>query len=172
MKNALISVSLASTLSQLRTYNIFILLILITTLQMSPILSFHHIISRRGRLLQVSTPLINRYKSRLCSSQPKLSTVYVAVGSNVEPRFPSLQKATSMLSSLPSTKLIDTSFMYETKPMYVEDQPSFLNAAVKLETALEPGDLLDELKRIEVRRKGPLLGQSCEQRAERETQRR
>ena len=44
---------------------------------------------------------------------------------------------------------MDTSFLYETKPMYVMDQPSFLNAAVELETELEPMELLRELKKIE-----------------------
>ena len=33
--------------------------------------------------------------------------------------------------------------------MYVTDQPSFLNAAVELETQLKPMQLLEELKKIE-----------------------
>mmetsp|Transcript_22867 Transcript_22867/g.47426 ORF Transcript_22867/g.47426 Transcript_22867/m.47426 type:complete len:637 (-) Transcript_22867:14-1924(-) len=82
-------------------------------------------------------------------SDPLCASVYVALGSNIEPRFPSLQRAAEMLTTLPTTSLEETSFLYETKPMYVEDQPSFLNAAVKLETDLQPQDLLQHLKRIE-----------------------
>lgn len=39
--------------------------------------------------------------------------------------------------------------VYETAPMYVEDQPSFLNAAASAETDLGPLALLDRLKLAE-----------------------
>jgi 2-amino-4-hydroxy-6-hydroxymethyldihydropteridine diphosphokinase len=39
--------------------------------------------------------------------------------------------------------------VYETRPMYVEDQPAYLNAVGELETTLGPRALLDELHRIE-----------------------
>lgn len=42
-----------------------------------------------------------------------------------------------------------TSFLYETPPMYVENQPWFLNAACRLNTNLEPAALLNRLKSLE-----------------------
>ncbi len=44
------------------------------------------------------------------------------------------------------------SSLYETAPMYVTDQPSFLNAAARTETPLAPEALLDLLKQVEIRR--------------------
>lgn len=41
--------------------------------------------------------------------------------------------------------------LYETAPMYLEEQPAFLNAMVVLECDLEPLELLAELHRIEQR---------------------
>lgn len=46
-------------------------------------------------------------------------------------------------------RLVRASAVYETAPMYVEDQPSFLNAAVLGETDRGPLSLLRLLKRIE-----------------------
>ncbi len=40
-------------------------------------------------------------------------------------------------------KIIKTSSLYETKPMYIEDQGWFLNGAAKVETELTPRELLD-----------------------------
>lgn len=42
-----------------------------------------------------------------------------------------------------------TSLLYETPPMYVEDQPWFLNAACRLSTELDPAVLLERLKALE-----------------------
>ena len=43
------------------------------------------------------------------------------------------------------------SSLYVSEPRDVHDQPEFTNAAVELETELEPADLLVELKAIEMR---------------------
>ena len=42
------------------------------------------------------------------------------------------------------------SSLYVSEPRDVHDQPEFTNAAVELETELEPADLLVELKAIEM----------------------
>lgn len=42
-----------------------------------------------------------------------------------------------------------TSFLYETVPMYLEDQPRFLNTACRLLTELGPVDLLERVKNLE-----------------------
>ena len=43
-------------------------------------------------------------------------------------------------------RLVDTSFLYETPPAYVLDQPPFLNCAASLRTNLSPAQLLARIK--------------------------
>ncbi|KAJ2503254.1 trifunctional dihydropteroate synthetase [Coemansia sp. RSA 1972] len=79
-------------------------------------------------------------------------SAYIALGSNVGDRLANLHQALVYLNTdLPQSRLVDTSFLYETAPMYMTDQPLFLNAACKVQTKLEPLMLLDELKRIEAK---------------------
>ncbi len=53
------------------------------------------------------------------------------------------------LGRLPGTRVLACSGFFETDPVGFEEQPPFVNAAVKIETVLGPGDLLDSVKRIE-----------------------
>jgi 2-amino-4-hydroxy-6-hydroxymethyldihydropteridine diphosphokinase len=46
-------------------------------------------------------------------------------------------------------QVVRVSSLYESAPRDSVDQPRFLNAALELETDLEPADLLAELKRLE-----------------------
>lgn len=46
-------------------------------------------------------------------------------------------------------KLVAESAVYESEPVGYKDQPWFLNMAVKIETDLEPEDLLKTVKNIE-----------------------
>lgn len=46
-------------------------------------------------------------------------------------------------------RISKTSHLYETKPMYYDDQEAFLNGVCEVETTLSPLDLLDLLQRIE-----------------------
>jgi 2-amino-4-hydroxy-6-hydroxymethyldihydropteridine diphosphokinase len=46
--------------------------------------------------------------------------------------------------------VVRVSSLYETEPRDLLDQPIFTNAAMELETDLEPGELLNHLKRLEV----------------------
>lgn len=45
--------------------------------------------------------------------------------------------------------VIKTSSLYETKPMYYDDQDPFLNGVCQIETSLEPIPLLEVLQSIE-----------------------
>ena len=74
---------------------------------------------------------------------------YVALGSNLGDSRQHLLSAVEALAALPHTEVIARSRIYRTPPWGVLDQPDFLNAAVALETALEPYDLLDALLAIE-----------------------
>jgi 2-amino-4-hydroxy-6-hydroxymethyldihydropteridine diphosphokinase len=74
--------------------------------------------------------------------------VYLALGTNLGDRLANLRAAIDAL--LPEIRVIAESNIYETPPWGVEDQPAFLNMAVKCETALEPESFLKRLKQIEV----------------------
>ncbi|KAF9408898.1 trifunctional dihydropteroate synthetase [Podila epigama] len=74
---------------------------------------------------------------------------YLALGSNMGDSAANLTNALKMLEQGGHIRVVDTSFLYETPPMYVTDQPPFLNAACKINTDLAPLDLLKKLKEIE-----------------------
>jgi len=87
---------------------------------------------------------------------------YIALGSNIGDRETNVKKALDLLKE--KTKIIRTSALYETKPMYIEDQGLFLNGAAKIETELTLRELLIFLKSIEqklgrkpVERNGPRI---------------
>ena len=46
-------------------------------------------------------------------------------------------------------RIVRTSYLRTTAPMYVTDQPAFLNGAVEVETTLAPLELLRAIKRVE-----------------------
>jgi 2-amino-4-hydroxy-6-hydroxymethyldihydropteridine diphosphokinase len=75
--------------------------------------------------------------------------VVVALGSNVGDSLGFLRQATSELANLLTD--LKSSPIYRTVPMYVEDQPAYLNAAVSGETSLGPLALLAALKGLEER---------------------
>jgi dihydroneopterin aldolase / 2-amino-4-hydroxy-6-hydroxymethyldihydropteridine diphosphokinase / dihydropteroate synthase len=58
--------------------------------------------------------------------------VYLGIGSNIEYRQSNFNNALSMLLADGTVNLVTTSFLYETAPMYVVDQPKFLNAVIKV----------------------------------------
>ena len=57
--------------------------------------------------------------------------VYIALGSNLGNRLETIEKALSVLESH-GIHVQDVSALYESEPMYVEDQPQFLNAVCKV----------------------------------------
>ncbi|MCD8199490.1 MAG: 2-amino-4-hydroxy-6-hydroxymethyldihydropteridine diphosphokinase, partial [Coriobacteriaceae bacterium] len=71
------------------------------------------------------------------------------LGSNIEPRLERLDAACEALRHLPHTWLAAVSSIYESEPAYKEDQASFANAVVSLQTTLPPEDLLRRLQDIE-----------------------
>lgn len=58
-------------------------------------------------------------------------TAYIAIGSNMGNRMQNIVNALSRLL-LADVSIEDTSFLYETSPMYVTDQANFLNACIKV----------------------------------------
>lgn len=72
----------------------------------------------------------------------------VAFGSNIGDRVSHIENALASMRAS-GLKIIRLSRLYETKPMYYENQDSFLNGVVLIETELPPIELLNELQRIE-----------------------
>jgi 2-amino-4-hydroxy-6-hydroxymethyldihydropteridine diphosphokinase len=84
-------------------------------------------------------------------------TAYLGLGSNVGDREAHLRAAVAALGEH-GVEVEATSSLYETEPMgEVLDQPDFLNAVVRVRTGLEPEELLDLCKAIEVEQ-GRMLG--------------
>lgn len=78
----------------------------------------------------------------LCATGKTLAAL--ALGSNLGDRFQNIELALRhlenhkalQLSGSPDGELqiLDTSFLYESAPMYVEDQPAFINCACLVRT--------------------------------------
>ena len=81
-----------------------------------------------------------------------MTTGYLGLGSNVGERLEHLRAAVGLLEER-GVVVEACSSVYETEPVgEILDQPDFLNAAVRIETELEPLQLLDLCKAIEVER--------------------
>jgi dihydropteroate synthase/2-amino-4-hydroxy-6-hydroxymethyldihydropteridine diphosphokinase len=76
-----------------------------------------------------------------------MATAYLALGSNLGDRAANLHAALAQVASFASVQA--TSFLYETPPAYLVDQPDFLNAVCRVQTSLPPHDLLAALKATE-----------------------
>ena len=75
--------------------------------------------------------------------------VFIALGSNVGDRLDAIEAACRAIDEDPDMRIVQTSSLYETEPMYVEDQARFLNGACEIETQLPPLELLDRLQALE-----------------------
>lgn len=58
--------------------------------------------------------------------------IFIALGSNVGDRVQSIEAACREMDSDPDMEIVLTSSLYETEPMYVEDQARFLNGACEV----------------------------------------
>ena len=76
-----------------------------------------------------------------------MSTVFVGIGSNLGNRIENCANAVRKISDFATVSAISS--IYETEPVGNEDQPNFINCAVKIETDLSPYDLLLSLQSIE-----------------------
>jgi 2-amino-4-hydroxy-6-hydroxymethyldihydropteridine diphosphokinase len=77
-----------------------------------------------------------------------MSTVYLSLGSNLGNASQNIQDAYGLLAS--KCKILKKSITILTKPYGVMDQPDFANSAIKVETELEPLELLEFIKSIEM----------------------
>ncbi|MFD2761428.1 2-amino-4-hydroxy-6-hydroxymethyldihydropteridine diphosphokinase [Lentibacillus juripiscarius] len=78
-----------------------------------------------------------------------METVYLALGSNIEPREDYLKRAVHLLEDDPRLTVIKSSSIYQTAPVGYTEQADFLNMVLKAETSLSPLALLDVCQQIE-----------------------
>jgi len=76
---------------------------------------------------------------------------FIGLGSNLHDPRSQLQQAFADIGQLPDTKLLAQSSLYRSAPVGYLDQPDFVNAVAKIETALTPQALLHALLEIEHR---------------------
>jgi 2-amino-4-hydroxy-6-hydroxymethyldihydropteridine diphosphokinase len=79
----------------------------------------------------------------------RLRTGYLGLGSNVGDREANLRDARAALDRA-GVEVLASSSLYETAPQgELLDQPDFLNACLRIRTALDPEQLLDVCKAVE-----------------------
>ncbi|CAK7228582.1 trifunctional dihydropteroate synthetase [Sporothrix curviconia] len=78
----------------------------------------------------------------------KKKRAYIALGGNLGDRIGWIEKACREMDSR-GIRVLRTSSLWETEPMYVLDQDKFANGVCEVETELEPLALLDQLQDIE-----------------------
>lgn len=75
--------------------------------------------------------------------------IVIGLGSNLQDRYAYLRAGLDLLTRFMHVEVVSS--FYQTKPMYVEDQPPFLNAVAKGHTDLGPIALVRALKSAERR---------------------
>ena len=73
--------------------------------------------------------------------------VFIALGSNIEPRKDFMDKAIAAIQTF--GELINASSIIETEPFGFESETNFLNAVIEIKTDLSPRALLLKLQEIE-----------------------
>jgi len=76
---------------------------------------------------------------------------FIGLGSNLEDPRSQLLRAFTEIGKLPCTHLLVHSSLYRSAPVGYSDQPEFVNAVAKIETAMTPQALLQALLEIEHR---------------------
>jgi 2-amino-4-hydroxy-6-hydroxymethyldihydropteridine diphosphokinase len=76
-----------------------------------------------------------------------VTKIYLAFGSNLGDRKNNIERALAALA--PEITIIKTSPFYETSPMYIEDQPTFLNIVSEAETDLAAEEVFQKIVMIQ-----------------------
>ena len=78
---------------------------------------------------------------------------FLGLGSNIGDKYANLMFALDELSKHPHIWIRKKSFIYESKPMYVHNQPNYYNMVIEIDTNFEAFELLDYIKKIEIKKK-------------------
>lgn len=77
-----------------------------------------------------------------------MALAYIGLGSNLEEPLVQVSQAFEELATLPESRLVARSALYQSRPIGPE-QPDYINAVASLETGLAPLELLDALQALE-----------------------
>ena len=77
--------------------------------------------------------------------------IFLGLGSNIDDRYQNLMNGIQQLNDHAHIWVIDESYVYQTPAMYSKDQQDFYNMVIEIETNLNPLQLLDEVKKIEIK---------------------
>ena len=80
-----------------------------------------------------------------------MHTVYIGVGSNLGDKLQNLRQGMTALEDCAAVEMVACSLFYKTEPVGYREQDWFINAVLKVRTALAPLPLLKRLKNIEYR---------------------
>lgn len=78
-----------------------------------------------------------------------MTSACIGLGSNLGDPVRQVESAMDELARLPDTRLTARSSLYRSRPVGPQDQPEFINAVVRLETALTAFTLLQHMQAIE-----------------------
>jgi 2-amino-4-hydroxy-6-hydroxymethyldihydropteridine diphosphokinase len=82
-----------------------------------------------------------------------MTIVYIGLGSNLSSNFQSPEQhitaAIQSLGEIQSTRMMNVSSLYKSKPVGPQDQDDYINAVAQIETELNPHELLNRLQAIE-----------------------
>tara|TARA_R110002012_G_scaffold148823_1_gene307757 strand:+ start:214 stop:702 length:489 start_codon:yes stop_codon:yes gene_type:complete len=79
-----------------------------------------------------------------------MSQVYVGLGSNLAQPEQQISQALRAIASLPASHISATSSLYISRPMGPQDQPSYVNAVVEVQTEMQAVEFLHCLQKIEL----------------------
>ncbi|VFP85975.1 2-amino-4-hydroxy-6-hydroxymethyldihydropteridine diphosphokinase [Candidatus Erwinia haradaeae] len=77
--------------------------------------------------------------------------VYLSLGSNLSHPLQQIKNALNKVASIQKSNIVSTSLFYETPSYGLTNQPHFYNIAVALDTYLDPEELLNSTKDIEIK---------------------
>src|SRR4051794_26309174 len=95
---------------------------------------------RSQRRLMTTTTIPNEHEEEAYAGTIPV-IAYIALGSNLEDPQQQVRQGFDELAKLIDSKLLACSSLYSSKPVGYVDQPDFVNAVAKLETALSPREL-------------------------------
>jgi len=83
------------------------------------------------------------------SSRDERQPAWIGIGANLGDPARQIAAAVDGLKNLPHTRLTAISAIYRTAPVGGPEQPDYFNAVARIDTALDPDELLRELLAIE-----------------------
>ncbi len=78
-----------------------------------------------------------------------MNSIFLSIGSNSGNRFNNIKRCIKEIKLTHGIKLLSHSRIYETEAMYNLNQSKFLNLVIKIESLIEPDELLNMFKKIE-----------------------